>query len=170
MIHDAGAKFSLAEAHGIMTGMLCVDQSIGFEQWQHEIQLSALCDQNFAELVANCLARLFDETRDSFTDTGFEFEPCLPDDEIPCKDRTLALSEWCQGFLHGLGHANVKNQWPGQCKEIIGDFIAISDVDLEEEEEDDDEESLVELIEYVRVGVELIRIELLPMAIPKTLH
>ncbi|MGH8499321.1 MAG: UPF0149 family protein, partial [Methylococcales bacterium] len=74
-------------------------------------------------------------------------------------------------FLYGLGRAGVKISWPDPCKEIICDFIAISDVDPDSDEEDDnDEDSLMELIEYIRVGVELIRIELQSLDNPRKVH
>jgi uncharacterized protein len=158
MIDDAGAECSVAEAHGIMTGMLCVDQWLAFEQWQNEMKITELFADDLEGPALGCMTNLFDNTRANFADGDFEFSPCLPDDEIPLGQRAQALSEWCQGFLHGLGRADVSKSWPGQCNEVIRDLIAISEVDSEAAE--DDEDSLMELVEYVRVGVELIRIEL----------
>ncbi|MGH8557314.1 MAG: UPF0149 family protein [Methylococcales bacterium] len=168
---DEGAEFLVAEAHGIMTGMLCVDQSLSFQAWENELRSARIFADDFYGRALECMIALFNDTRDKFEEGGFEFSPCLPDDEYPISKRTQALSEWCGGFLYGLGRAGVKISWPDPCKEIICDFIAISDVDPDSDEEDDnDEDSLMELIEYIRVGVELIRIELQSLDNPRKVH
>ena len=169
LIADDGAEISVAEAHGIMTGILCVDQTANFEQFQRELRESGIDGRGLNGRALDCMSTLFDDIRQKFDEGGFEFEPCLPDDDYAFEERTRALSDWCQGFLLGLGHADVKISWPGQCKEIIGDLIAISDVDPDSEEEDE-EESLMELTEYVRVGVELIRVELQALHDPRKVH
>ncbi len=169
MIDDAGAECSVAEAHGIMTAMLCVDQWVPFAQWQDEMTITALFAADLNGPALGCMTTLFDTTRAQFAEDEFEFSLCLPDDEIPLGPRAQALSEWCQGFLHGLDHAGGKKFWPGQCDEIIRDLIAISEVDSATDE-DDDEDSLMELIEYVRVGVALIRIELQQLCDAQRIH
>jgi uncharacterized protein len=169
IIDEDGAEFSVAEAHGLMTGMLCVDQSASFDQWENEMRSTGILADYFNREALDCMTALFEGTRNKFADGGFEFSPCLPDDDYTIAERARALSEWCQGFLQGLGHANVKRFGPGQCTEVISDLIAISDVDPNSNDEDD-EDSLMELIEYVRVGVELIRIELQAMYDPRKVH
>lgn len=159
MIDNDGGGISVAEVHGLMTGMLCMDPSASFGKWRSEMKtLGILAGQGKPEAL-ECLIPLFDGTRDRFAADEFEFTPCLPDDEYPIDERVGALGEWCQGFLIGLGEAKANLSWPGQCHEIITDLIAISNVDPDSNR-DDDENSLMELIEYVRVGVELIRMEL----------
>ncbi len=162
IIENSGAECSIAEAHGIMTGMLCVDQSVSFFCWQNELNSSRILTGEFDAQGVEHLAALFDNTRDLMAAGGFGFSPCLPCDDVSISDRVFVLSEWCEGFLHGLGSADVEMSWPGECKEIINDFIAISQVDSDSDSDsEDDETSLMELIEYVRVGVELVRTELL---------
>jgi uncharacterized protein YgfB (UPF0149 family) len=171
IIENSGTECSIAEAHGVMTGMLCVDQSVSFFGWQNELNSSRILTGEFDVQGVEHLVALFDSTRDLMAAGGFGFSPCLPDDDVDISDRVRVLSEWCQGFLHGLGSADVEMSWPGECKEIIKDFIAISQVDSDSDSEDD-EASLMELVEYVRVGVELIRTELLvvPLAAQSKPH
>ncbi|MGR9107320.1 MAG: UPF0149 family protein [Gammaproteobacteria bacterium] len=166
---NEGSGFSLAEAHGIMTAMLCVDESIQFEQWQSEMTGSGMPADAFDGRFLESLMDLFENTRATFVDDGFEFSPCLPEAEVPVGERARALGEWCQGFLHGLGHADIRASWPGQCREIIADLIAITRVDPDSDGEDD-EESLMELTEYVRVAVELIRIDLKALYDPEKIN
>lgn len=169
MIGGGGAEFSVAEGHGIMTGMLCIDESISFDRWQNEIQRSQILNRRFDGQALKYMVSLFDRTGEMFAAGGFEFSPCLPDDESQVAERADALSKWCQGFLYGLGHANVKMSWPGECNEIINDLIAISRLDPDSDD-GDDEISLVELIEYVRVAVELIRADLQVMYDQQKMH
>lgn len=168
-LDDYDAEVSIAEAHGIMTGLLCIDESISFDQWQSEMQRTQMLNQCFEGEALECMVSLFDGIHATFTGGNYEFSPFLPDDEFQLFERAQALSEWCQGFLQGLGHADIKMSWPGNCREIIDDLIAISQLDPDSNE-DDDEASFMELTEYVRVGVELIRVDLQAMYDQKKMH
>ena len=91
-----------------------------------------------------------------------EFELFLPDDNLSIKDRTDAISQWCDGFLHGL----VTGKRPEKLKEylakdpidaIIKDFLEITraSADMEENSEEN-ETAFNEIMEYIRVSVQLI--------------
>lgn len=155
-IENQGSEFSAAEVHGLITGMLCLDPALKFHEWAGAANI-----RDFAEHEhAHELMDLFADTRDRLSDDGFEFCPLLPDDDESISKRAAALSEWCGGFLYGLGCLGKTLSWPESCREILSDFAAISNVDPESSEDEDDEEALMELIEYVRVAVELLRVEL----------
>jgi uncharacterized protein len=92
-----------------------------------------------------------------------EFEPLLPDDEVALQDRARALSQWCQGFLYGYGMAALPQaeDIPSNVDEVLRDLTHIgrATVDLTEVNEEE-EQAYAEVIEYVRVGVQLIHDEL----------
>jgi uncharacterized protein YgfB (UPF0149 family) len=94
-----------------------------------------------------------------------DFEPLLPDDESPLALRADALSQWCQGFLYGLGSGTTGD--PGQVSaeagEIIRDFTDITHVGVDSDEENEENEvAFSEVVEFVRVGVQLLFVELAP--------
>jgi uncharacterized protein YgfB (UPF0149 family) len=92
-----------------------------------------------------------------------EFTPLLPDDSAPLAERIGALTLWCHGFIGGLalGGLNISDavgQEGSEIAEIIRDFSAITQADatVAEGDAEVDEASLVELSEYVRVGVQFL--------------
>ena len=94
-----------------------------------------------------------------------DFEPLLPDDESPLALRADALSQWCQGFLYGLGSGTTSD--PGKVSveagEIIRDFTEITHVGVDADEENEENEvAFAEVVEFVRVGVQLLFAELAP--------
>ena len=92
-----------------------------------------------------------------------EFDPLLPDDDAALDERVDALSAWCQGFLYGFG-SRPRPQPPapsGEVAEVLADFAEISrggSVGLEPMEIEED--AYTELVEFLRVGVQLVYDEL----------
>jgi uncharacterized protein len=74
----------------------------------------------------------------------------------------IALSDWCQGFLWGIGHAqNTSAQWSKEMGGILKDMVEFTKLDTEiEEDNDEDEEALIQIHEYLRAAVLIIRDEL----------
>jgi uncharacterized protein YgfB (UPF0149 family) len=87
----------------------------------------------------------------------------LPDDEEPVAVRAAALGQWCQGFLYGLGSNPIPDieQLPEQVGEIVRDLTAMTRIDVDEAESlEDNEQAYSELVEFVRIGVQLLHDEL----------
>jgi uncharacterized protein YgfB (UPF0149 family) len=94
-----------------------------------------------------------------------DFEPLLPDDESPLTLRADALSQWCQGFLYGLGSGTTPDpeNVSIEAGEIIRDFTEITHVGVDANEENEENEvAYAEVVEFVRVGVQLLFAELAP--------
>jgi uncharacterized protein YgfB (UPF0149 family) len=92
-----------------------------------------------------------------------EFELLLPADEEPIDVRTAALAQWCQGFLYGLGAGAITDATglPGDAGEIVRDFTEISRAGVDATQEaESNEAAYAELVEFVRVGVQLLFEEL----------
>ena len=160
-IHEALLKSDLSgsasELHGVLSGMLCMDVSMDTGPW-----LSDFFGPELGQMGADCqekLHRLFHQTHRQLVDFDFSFEPLLPDDEAPLQGRALALSDWCHGFLQGLGYSGPSSAWPGACSEILQDFLEIVRLDATVSG-DTVEGALTELSDYVSVGVQVIRSEL----------
>jgi uncharacterized protein YgfB (UPF0149 family) len=94
-----------------------------------------------------------------------DFEPLLPDDDAPLADRADALSMWCQGFLYGLGSGTTADPAAvsSEASEIIRDFTEITHVGVDAgDDTEEDEVAFAEVVEFVRVGVQLLFVELAP--------
>jgi uncharacterized protein len=150
------ADVCAAEAHGMATGLLCINAKAESANWLNELfQESALLrDEDRALLL-----RLFEQTRNFLDSDEFEFDLFLPEDEVLLGERIEALSYWCQGFLFGVGAAYSASVWPGDVGEILKDIMEFTKLDAEAEDEED-ESAFMEITEYLRSAVLLLRDEL----------
>ncbi|GAB4513913.1 MAG: hypothetical protein Tsb0026_19010 [Sulfuricaulis sp.] len=96
-----------------------------------------------------------------------DFTPLLPGDEHSLAEQIESLSDWCRGYLLGLHAGGVKDGQvlAGDAGEIIRDITRISEAELDGSQADEEEaRALVEIVEYLRVGVQLVFEELQPTA------
>ncbi len=154
---EAGSTVLAAEAHGYLCGALCVRRDFGLAEWLDEI----LPDGSTADHGR------FESVREAsdatLAGTEMEFQPLLPDDEEPLAVRGEALGAWCQGFLYGFGAAGTANRsaLPESVSEFLVDLARISQAgDVGSETEEAEEAAYAELVEFLRVGVQLVYDEL----------
>jgi hypothetical protein len=144
-----------AEAHGTLSGALCAAGPYSLEDWLAEI----LPDGRAPAGQRDGLRAVFDATRAALQGRQMDFQPLLPQDEDSLAERTTALGEWCHGFLYGLGSGQVQNldAVDGEVSEIIRDLTQITHVDVDpSDSEESNEQAYAELVEFVRVGVQLL--------------
>ena len=156
-----------AEAHGTLAGCLCGSAGYRLEDWLREI----LPEGRAAPASAAALEQLFAATSGALLQPDMEFELLLPADERPIDVRTAALAQWCQGFLYGLGAGAITDatELPGDAGEIVRDLIEISRAGVDSaQDEESNETAYAELVEFVRVGVQLLFEELGPLRHPST--
>jgi len=148
-----------AEAHGTLSGCLCATSGYRLEDWLKEI----LPDGHATPEAAAGLEELYAATADALLQPDMEFELLLPADSQPIDVRTAALAQWCQGFLYGLGAGAIPDasELPGDVGEIVRDFIEITRAGVDaRQSEESNESAYAELVEFVRVGVQLLFEEL----------
>jgi len=165
VLQSAGSQVVAAEGHGCLCGALCTTPDYTLERWLDELVSTDPDDQ--AEMPPDAPLRLlYADTQRALRGNEMEFEPLLPDDDEPLEQRATALAQWCQGFLYGFGTGKpVKAEnLKGQVDEILRDLshIARASVDVGGAGEEE-EVSYAELVEYLRVGVQLIHDELAPL-------
>ncbi len=151
--HDADV--GAAEAHGIATGMLCIELKVNGANWLHELFGD---EQSLADEDKSLLLNLFEQTRqllDSETEE-FVFDLFLPGEDEDLSVQAEALRCWCQGFLFGVGHSQTGSEWPGDSGEVMQDMIELTKIDSDVEGEDD-ENALMEIHEYLRAAVLMVR-------------
>ena len=148
----AGSTVHASEAHGCLTGALCARRDYGLPEWLDEI----LPDD--AEPESAPLAALRAGTAGALDSDQLEFQPLLPDDEEALAVRVEALGVWCQGFLYGFGAAGTANRvaLPEDVAEVLADFARIAHAGAVGSDAAEVEEgAYAELVEFLRVGVQL---------------
>jgi len=162
VLESAGSQVVAAEGHGCLCGALCTAPDYSFERWLDEL-VALDADPSAERPDDNALKLLFADTVSALRGDEMEFEALLPDDDEPLEHRANALAQWCQGFLYGFGtgHPMRATDLNEQVDEILKDFthIARAEVDVGAASEAE-EESYAEVVEYLRVGVQLIHDEL----------
>ena len=159
----AGISIDVSEYHGKISACLC------FENWKAEILLPKEINADTNTLssdvnkLKNALLDLIEETHEKLNDEEMTFYPLLSPDSESLTNRTLSLSSWCQGFIDGFGFAiaqeNISINITEQeiIVEIIEDFSQISKLTSASVMNEGGEElAYMEVVEYVRVGVQLI--------------
>lgn len=151
-----------SEAHGLATGLLCIENKVEAASWLAELFTDdiVLIDEDKTILIA-----LFEQTRKllSDEDDGFRYDLFLPSDEDSLTEQLEALSSWCEGFLFGVGFNQSSSSWTGETGEIVKDIVEFTKMNTEVEQELDEDEineheaALIEIQEYLRAAVMMIR-------------
>ncbi|MBL8296979.1 MAG: UPF0149 family protein [Rhodanobacteraceae bacterium] len=156
-----------SDLHGSLTGFLCGGGTASPRTWLQRLEIDV---EPGIETHARMelLVRLFSDCRRRLEDPGFGFEPLLPEEDEPLGERADALVQWCRGFLGGLGlsGASTEQKLSPDGAEILRDFGAIAASQLEYDDAEEDESALVEVLEFIRVGVMLLHAELAPPPAP----
>jgi uncharacterized protein len=163
---DGGVPVSLAALHGAACGFAV------FETAEYPFyELADLVDPGLPG-DDPALARFVEAVVADLNADDLGFVLLLPDEEAAVEERLEALALWCGSFLQafgaGLGHLpessgpdGAEFALPDEIQEIVNDLAAIAEVDPDtaadlDEGELDAESQLMELEEFVRVGVLLI--------------
>ncbi len=158
-----GSPEEASEFHGTLCGALCV-QDIG------ELDPLKLIDADIDDYqpdaaAESLLTRLGTKTLEALTSSDLGFAPLLPGDELPLEARVQALALWCQGFLYGLSSRRKIDlaKCSEELREIVNDLSQFTQAGLEAgDNEELEENAYTELVEYIRVGAQLVFLELNP--------
>jgi uncharacterized protein YgfB (UPF0149 family) len=151
-----GAADGAAEAHGCLCGLACLLGTAAAAAWV------ATTARGSDPGDARVLGTLAASTCTALAEGDMSFMPLLPPDDRPLADRATGLAQWCAGFMHGLGEA-AGQHGAGQALagemtgEVIADFSEIARVALDDDESElEAETAYAELVEFVRVSVQLV--------------
>lgn len=158
-----GVENDAAEVHGGLCGLFSTIGGLSVEYWLDTtmttpVEGDALSVDALSNESRSLLTLLFHATEKQLSGQDFSFSPFLPDDDAGLAARIEALSHWCQGFLLGLTQGGLTDPdgLPGDLPEIVRDLIEISRAESYELDDDNqDEKDYMELIEFVRVAVQL---------------
>jgi uncharacterized protein YgfB (UPF0149 family) len=162
VMQSAGSTVPVAEGHGCLCGALCVSDDYSLDRWLEEL-VPVEEGERIADDVAQTMRLLYLDTARALRGDDMDFQPFLPDDSVALEQRTAALSQWCQGFLYGLGTARQlqPERMPKSIDEILLDFTNISRAEVDPSgNAEEDEEAYAEVVEYIRAATQLIHDEL----------
>ena len=172
-----GAVSHPSELHGNLSGQLALGARLSNDAWlalaaEHmgSEQVAAMQEEDAG--LRDFLMNAYEQTLRAMNSPDMSFMPLLPDDEYGLSERLVALGAWVRGFLEGMalvGSRQLGESSP-EIREIIRDFVAISQVDADEDGAEEDELQLAEVIEFVRVGVLTVFTEFNTAPAAETLH
>ncbi|PHM61625.1 YecA family protein [Xenorhabdus ishibashii] len=169
ILHQQSVALTAAEMHGLISGLLCSGNHSGGNHdssWQTLVHDLANDGLAFSQVLALPLRELYETTFELLDDNNFAFHLLLPDEEAGIFECADALAGWVNHFLLGLGVANPKMIEKPEIQEIITDLRNIGMLGYDESEDQEElSQALEEVLEYVRVAVQLCYIAL---ATPKT--
>lgn len=152
----------LAECHGIACGLLCRLPNASLDVYFGLLDMLELVNAPGAGLRMS-LEELLDASRSQLADEDMGLAIWLPDDEEVLEERTMALSQWCSGFLAGLGSSgdDKLKAMSEDANDALKDLQQISAADVTDtDESEEDENAFAEIIEYIRVVILMIREDL----------
>ncbi|MDX9739623.1 MAG: UPF0149 family protein [Gammaproteobacteria bacterium] len=166
-----GAAENAPENHGILCGLLCARGGVAHSEWLTIAAAAAQSDaegdaaamegsgaQALSAAEAAALKALYDDTVARLRSGEGLFSPLLPDDDQPLMARSVAMADWCGGFLYGLAAGGIDDlsALPADVQEIADDLTEISHAGIDDEGSEEDEVAYAELVEYLRAGVTLV--------------
>lgn len=166
-LNRLGSPEEASEFHGTLCGILCTLPPAEIDPLDLlDVPVDELRDDEEAELLLRSVAG---QTLESLMSSDMHFAPLLPGDELPLATRVQALALWCQGFLFGLSsrrHIDLL-ACSEEAREIIGDLSQFTQAGLDAgDDQEIEENAYVELVEYIRVGAQLIFMEMSPSTHP----
>jgi uncharacterized protein len=159
---NAAGGLPVSELHGAVCG-IAAGAGIAAGGGGADVPMQDLLALLGDDLVDESSVGLFvAATLDNLDAEDFSFAPLLPGDDDGLAGRLDSLGEWCGGFLAGFAAGLARSgfgsleETPEEVREIVRDLAAIAQVDTASAA-DSAENDLVELEEFVKVGVLLIR-------------
>lgn len=148
--------------HGFLCGRLCCGAMPLETLVETSTSWLGLLEEQ-GKAAENPLRDFYEEALTSLEDISFLFQPILPDDELPLPERLVAVGSWCSNYISGLGEGmSSEFEVSEDAKEALEDIAAIGQVSVDFDTDDDGERDYAELIEYIRIAVQLIFTDLHP--------
>jgi yecA family protein len=155
------ATWDAAQAHGLLSSRLAVAGAAAGSDWLQQVLEGTNESDALRTECAGLLNTLYQDTHRQLSERLSEFAPLLPDDSDSAQGRAAALAHWCEGFLHGLvsidhGEALKQRLAGDPLADIIRDMLQLTRAAADEDSDDEtNEAAYAEIVEYVRVAVQL---------------
>ena len=173
-----GGAMTVSELHGGFCGVLCAGGAAAASTWIEEFVAETEAPADEVEEALDIFRVMEVETRRALASADLEFRPLLPEDDSALDARVEELALWCHTFLSGLAlggltltedstrssvdsdsDSDSEAATETSLEEIVKDFAAISRAGLSAGELSDPTDAdfaLAEIVEYVRVSVQIV--------------
>jgi uncharacterized protein YgfB (UPF0149 family) len=159
----AGVDVGASGAHGLLCGLICGGEREVQQRLANEWFTSRIKDDPAVDECQLAIDELVQGVNSSVEGIDFGFPLLLPDDNNPLQERAVAVRDWCEGFLYGVGLVEFKDKdgLPAQVQEALNDISEISRMDIDGISGDEEEEAaLTEVMEFIWVAAMLVHDEL----------
>lgn len=149
---------SVAETHAVVTGLLCAKP--GQDENELATHLAALQVGDWSsQRILDQLGPALNVLKNELSSSDMDFRLLLPTEDRPLEERTRCLAHWCSGFLTGFGagEPTVQSDDAADALRLI-EQIARAATDSESDQEAE-ESAYIELTEFVRMAILLLREE-----------
>ncbi|MFC4260617.1 UPF0149 family protein [Marinobacter lacisalsi] len=151
-----------SELHGGLCGRLAAGARLDQPHW-----LEVVCEhigiapetleqgEDLPPELPEFMAEAYRQTLLRLQATDMAFQLLLPEDDYAFEQRLQALAAWVRGFLEGMALAAGEKlgEAPDEIRELIEDMVAISQVEDSDAGDEGAEMQLIDITEYVRLGV-----------------
>jgi yecA family protein len=154
-----------SEAQGFALGLLMAGVEEPYVSWELELYSDFDPTDVLAGECRALLDQLFETTAADLGSSREGLQLLLPQDILVNQRRLSAVRDWCQGFLYGFGLAGdgLLKKGSEQMQDLLRDIAEITRLQVEDDDNSaENQEALIEIEEYLRVGVMLLRDELTP--------
>ena len=162
-LQRCGLQQCPAELHGFALGLTVGGVPDTPTVWQNEVYAEFDPNDVLANECRALLDRVLAAAITSEDDAAYSLSLLMPGDIVVDANRVGALRDWCQGFLFGfgLGGESTAAALSPQTRGLLNDFSEFTRLDTDDvENSEENQAALIELEEYVRAGVMVIRAEL----------
>jgi len=171
-LRRCGSTWNAGQTHGLLCSRLALAGAEGASRWLAQVLADTDPENTLRTECQAMLEALCTSTWQQLSERQSDFMLLLPDDADSAQVRTEAMGQWCEGFLHGLvaeKHGeDLRNCLAAEpLADIIKDMLEITRATVGDGAGDEDTESAyVELVEYLRVAVQLTYEELAAFRTP----
>jgi len=157
----AGLEVTAGEIHGLLSGVLVLPDA-GDVDWLALIPAAEPIDADRLDTdLSQSLLDLYRLTQHQLSEREFGYRLFLPDPEAGMSARTEAVAGWCRGFLLGISSTGLSvDNCSDVVREVLSDIVEMSSVEAGGNDDPEEERALLEIEEYLRVAVQLLKEEL----------
>jgi len=159
-LQRCGLVQSPSETQGFALGLYVADVPEPLKIWRQELYSEFDPADVLAGECRAVLDRVFADVFAAGRGEPMQLSLLLPQDIVVDSARLEAVRDWCQGFLFGFGLGGVRAErgLSEQSRELLRDITEMTRMDTQEiENTPDNQSALIEIEEYLRVGVMLLR-------------
>lgn len=157
----AGIEATAAEVQGMLSGVLVLPDAAEVDWLALLPAAEPLAAEQIGADLSQLLLNLYRLTGRQLSDREFGYRLFLPDPELGVQQRTEAVADWCRGFLLGISSTGLSvENCSDVVREVLSDIVEMSSVEASGTDDPEEERALLEVEEYLRVAVQLLKEEL----------